>query len=78
MKVVVDMDLPPAWVPVLEAGGNTAVHWSAVGDPKATDAVVMAWARANACVVFTHDLDFGALLAITAQAGMCRSWPGTK
>jgi predicted nuclease of predicted toxin-antitoxin system len=69
VKLVVDMNLPPAWVPVLEAAGHTAVHWSAVGDPRATDTVVMGWARANGCVVFTHDLDFGALLAITAQVG---------
>ena len=49
--------------------GHTAVHWSLVGDHKATDAVVMAWARTNGYVVFTHDLDFGALLALTAQTG---------
>ena len=29
----------------------------------------MAWARTNGYVVFTHDLDFGALLALTAQLG---------
>lgn len=29
----------------------------------------MGWARANGCVIFTHDLDFGALLAIAAQVG---------
>jgi predicted nuclease of predicted toxin-antitoxin system len=69
VKIVVDMNLPPAWVPELEVGGHTAVHWSSVGDLKATDAAVMAWARSNAYVVFTHDLDFGALLALTAQTG---------
>src|SRR5262245_56101629 len=63
------MNLPPAWVPALEAGGHTAVHWSSVGDSRAPDVAVMAWARANGCVVFTHDLDFGALLAATAQVG---------
>gem|GEM_PF-2193018 len=25
----------------------------------------MAWAARNSCVVFTHDLDFGVLLAVT-------------
>jgi predicted nuclease of predicted toxin-antitoxin system len=69
VKVVVDMNLPPAWVPVLQAGGHMAIHWSAVGDSRATDAAVMAWARANGYVVFTHDLDFGSLLALTAQTG---------
>ena len=69
MKLVVDMNLPPTWVPVLEAGGHTAVHWSSVGDHKATDSAVMEWARTNGFVVFTHDLDFGALLALANQIG---------
>jgi predicted nuclease of predicted toxin-antitoxin system len=29
----------------------------------------MDWARSNGCVVFTNDLDFSALLAITRGAG---------
>ena len=29
----------------------------------------MAWARQNSYVVFTHDLDFGALLAVTEAEG---------
>lgn len=29
----------------------------------------MAYARANGLVVFTHDLDFGVLLALTRGAG---------
>ena len=29
----------------------------------------MAWARQNGYVVFTHDLDFGALLALTRATG---------
>ena len=29
----------------------------------------MAWARANAHVVFTHDLDFGTMLALTHVSG---------
>jgi predicted nuclease of predicted toxin-antitoxin system len=64
VKIVVDMNLPPAWVPVLEAGGHMAMHWSAIGDGKASDTEVMAWARTNGYLVFTHDLDFGALLAL--------------
>lgn len=63
MKLLLDMNLPPAWVPVLNAGGHEAVHWSSVGDPRARDADIMAWARQRGYVVFTHDLDFGALLA---------------
>jgi predicted nuclease of predicted toxin-antitoxin system len=29
------------------------------------DTVIMEWARANGYIVFTHDLDFGSLLAAT-------------
>lgn len=32
---------------------------------RATDNVIMSWARENGYVVFTHDLDFGVLLALT-------------
>jgi predicted nuclease of predicted toxin-antitoxin system len=56
-------------VEVFERHGWQAVHWSMVGDPRATDRVIMDWARANQYVVFTHDLDFGAILAATHAAG---------
>src|SRR5688572_28868835 len=69
MKLLVDMNLSPAWVPVLQAAGHEAVHWSEVGNPRAKDEELMAWTLESACVVFTHDLDFGALLAITAAEG---------
>lgn len=69
MKILVDMNLSPSWVPVLKDAGFEAVHWSQIGDPKATDRVIMAYARTHGYVVFTHDLDFGAILAATqAQA----------
>jgi predicted nuclease of predicted toxin-antitoxin system len=29
----------------------------------------MDWALANQCVIFTHDLDFGTMLAVTQAAG---------
>jgi len=65
MKIVIDMNLPPTWVRVLEAGGHHAVHWSSVGPPKSSDRDILRWARHNGYVVFTHDLDFGAILAAT-------------
>lgn len=65
MKVLVDMNLSPAWVRFLEAEGYDAVHWVSVGDPKAPDRELMLWAREHGHVVFTHDLDFSALLATT-------------
>lgn len=68
MKLLVDMNLSPAWAPALRAAGWEAVHWSALGDPRATDAEIMRLARDQGWTVFTHDLDFGALLAHT-QSG---------
>ena len=65
MKIVVDMNLSPDWVKVLEKAGWESVHWSTVGDMRATDDVIMSWARDNGYIVFTHDLDFGVLLALT-------------
>jgi predicted nuclease of predicted toxin-antitoxin system len=65
MKIVVDMNLSPDWVKVLEKAGWESVHWSTVGDMRATDDVIMSWARDHGYIVFTHDLDFGILLALT-------------
>lgn len=65
LRLVIDMNLSPDWVPELAAHGFSAVHWSTVGDPKATDAEIMAWAAMHGHIVFTHDLDFGTLLALT-------------
>jgi len=65
MKLLVDMNLSPLWVDVLKGAGHDALHWSMVGAPNATDRVIMEWAVLNEYVVFTHDLDFGAILAAT-------------
>lgn len=65
MKVVIDMNLSPAWVSLVERAGHSAIHWSSVGSPKAADREILSWARHNDYVVFTHDLDFGAILAAT-------------
>lgn len=65
MKLVIDMNLSPEWVPLLREHGIEAVHWSAVGNPRAADAEIMQWARDHEAIVFTHDLDFGIILAHT-------------
>lgn len=65
MKILVDMNLSPAWITVLEDAGHEAIHWSTIGESKAPDKKILAWARSNGYVVFTHDLDFGAILAAT-------------
>lgn len=65
MKLLIDMNLAPAWVEVFIAAGWEATHWTSVGDPRASDSQIMEFARASGWVVFTHDLDFGTLLAHT-------------
>ena len=65
MKLLVDMNLSPRWVDVLTGAGIQAVHWSVVGARDASDAEIMAHARANDYFVLTHDLDLGAILAAT-------------
>ncbi len=69
MKLVIDMNLSPIWCNFFEQAGYAAVHWSSVGDARATDRSIMAWASENKYVVFTHDLDFGAILAATNADG---------
>lgn len=66
---MIDMNLSPEWVSTLELRGWPALHWSVVGNPSATDQEIMRWARANEYVVFTHDLDFGTMLALTHITG---------
>lgn len=65
MKILIDMNLSPDWVEAFARNGLSATHWSSIGDPRAIDQVVMDWARDNGYIVFTHDLDFGSLLALT-------------
>jgi predicted nuclease of predicted toxin-antitoxin system len=69
IRLVVDVSLSPDWVDVFVRHGWPAVHWSTVGDPRANDRTVMAWARENGHALFTHDLDFGTLLALTRASG---------
>lgn len=63
------MNLSPLWIEALEEEGFEAKHWSEVGDPGAADRIIMEWARMEGHVVFTHDLDFSRLLALTRSEG---------
>jgi predicted nuclease of predicted toxin-antitoxin system len=69
MKILIDMNLPPRWVQLFVNAGWEARHWSQVGATTASDREIMAWARENGYLVFTHDLDFSALLAATQREG---------
>lgn len=67
MKILVDMNLSPSWLGVFAEAGWEAYHWSKVGNHSAADSEILKWAAESGCIVFTHDLDFGALLASTGH-----------
>ena len=39
--LLVDMNLSPEWIPALQKHGWQAVHWSDIGDPRASDRDIM-------------------------------------
>jgi predicted nuclease of predicted toxin-antitoxin system len=57
------MNLSTMWIEVFEREGFEASHRSSVGSPRAPDSEVLDGARSNGFILFTHDLDFGAILA---------------
>ena len=69
LRLVIDVNLSPEWVPVLTEAGFDTVHWAQVGDPSATDREIMDRAVNNGYVVFSHDLDFSTMLALTHAGG---------
>jgi predicted nuclease of predicted toxin-antitoxin system len=69
VKLLLDMNLSPQWVEILQHAGHEAVHWVTIGRPAAEDRELMSWARAHGFVVITNDLDFGAILAATDAEG---------
>jgi predicted nuclease of predicted toxin-antitoxin system len=69
MKLLVDMNLSPDWVAVFIQAGWETVHWSDIGNLRAADSEIMAWERKHGRIVFTHDLDFGTILALTQAEG---------
>jgi predicted nuclease of predicted toxin-antitoxin system len=69
MKLLVDMNLSPLWIGFLEQHGFEAVHRSSLGAANAADTEIMERARNGEFVVFTHDLDFGRLLALGRRGG---------
>jgi predicted nuclease of predicted toxin-antitoxin system len=63
MRILVDMNLTPRWVPHLANAGHAAVHWSSIGRSAAPDQEICAYARLNGYVLLTNDLDFPQILA---------------
>ena len=69
MRLLVDMNLSPDWVPLLTARGWQAQHWSNIGAGNAPDTELLRWAREQGHVVITQDLDFSQLLFATGDRG---------
>ena len=65
MKIIIDMNLSPLWVSYFREHGFEAQHWSQVGNPNDPDVVIFDWASQHQFIIFTNDLDFGAILAIS-------------
>ncbi len=65
MKILIDMNLSPAWVSVLEEAGYAAIHCPPSG--LRVLLIIKFWhgRRQKGYVLLTHDLDFGAILAAT-------------
>lgn len=69
MRLVVDMNLSPAWVQLFTQRGWVSIHWSEIGPGNAADVEILRWARENHHVVVTQDLDFTQLLFSTHDTG---------
>jgi predicted nuclease of predicted toxin-antitoxin system len=69
MKLLLDMNLSPRWASYLREHRFSVEHWSDVGRPDAEDQIIMAHARTQSAIVITSDLDFGAMLALSGDAG---------
>jgi len=65
MKILIDMNLSPAWVQEFKLHDIEAEHWSDIGKFDAKDEELVNWAQSHDFILFTHDLDFGTILALT-------------
>jgi predicted nuclease of predicted toxin-antitoxin system len=65
LKLLFDMNLTPRFAEFFRQRGADAQHWSALGNPDASDQEIMEYATENGYVVVTLDLDFSAILAAT-------------
>jgi hypothetical protein len=69
MKILIDMNLSPLRAPFLSLHGIESLHWSSIGRASTPDTEILDYAAQNGFVMFTHDLDFGMLLAARKALG---------
>ena len=65
MKLLLDMNIPLKYASLLKEKGLEVLHWSDVGNPRALDDHIMAYAKEHDFIVVTYDLDFSAILSAT-------------
>jgi len=65
VKFLIDMPLSPGLAQWLLDQGHDAVHAADIGLARATDADIMAHAKADGRIVVTADLDYPRLLALS-------------
>jgi len=59
------MNMSPKWTNFLTENGIEAAHWTSIGSPDASDTEIITYAKKHNFTIFTNDLDFGFILAIT-------------
>nr|WP_306469602.1 DUF5615 family PIN-like protein [Oscillatoria laete-virens] len=59
---MLDMNLTPQWIGVLQSAGHHVRHWSDIGKPDASDHEIARWASENQFCIVSQDLDFSSLL----------------
>ena len=65
MTLLLDMNISPKLVDLLQSRGADAKHWISIGKSNASDEQIMEYAKQNDCLVVTYDLDFSVILSIT-------------
>lgn len=63
MRILIDMNLSPKWTNVFQSNSIEAIHWSEIGKLNAPDEEIFQYAKDHNYIIFTHDLDFGNILA---------------
>lgn len=68
MTLIIDENLPPSWVTFLAQAGHEASHWRQIGELGDPDDVIFQYAKENACIILSQDLDFTRMLALSGES----------
>ena len=62
------MNLSPRWTDFFSERGIEAVHWKNIGAANASDSEIINYTGVNGFTILSHDLDFGAILAVSSMS----------